>query len=86
MFASLKNQSEKNYFCKLVDQYLSNLVSLCKDVQPDLDKKIIQERSLYQKNYCVQQMKNDKTSMVLLKYFNKKWVEDYIKNVLFDFV
>ena len=43
------------------------------------------ERINFQKNYCLQQMKNDKTSMVLSKYFDEKWVEDYIKNVLFDF-
>jgi len=39
----------------------------------------------FQKNYCVQQMKNEKTSMVLLKYFDEKWVNNYIKTVLFDF-
>jgi len=30
-------------------------------------------------------MKNDKTTMVLQKYFDEKWVADYVKNVLFDF-
>ena len=48
-------------------------------------EEIIQERIEYQKNYCVQQMKNEKTSMVLLKYFDEKWVNKYIKTVLFDF-
>jgi phycocyanobilin:ferredoxin oxidoreductase len=30
-------------------------------------------------------MKNEKTSLVLLKYFDKVWVDEYIKKVLFDF-
>ena len=84
-FASLKNEFEKNTFCKIVDQYLSKLIVLTLEAQPDLDESIIKERIHYQKNYCTQQMKNDKTSMVLLKYFDKDWVDDYIKNVLFDF-
>ena len=84
-FASLKTEFEKNAFCNIVDQHLSTLLKISRDAQADLEYKIIQERILYQKNYCFQQMKNDKTSMVLLKYFDKKWVDDYIKNVLFDF-
>ena len=51
----------------------------------DVSEEIIQERIDFQKNYCVQQMKNEKTSMVLLKYFDEKWVNNYIKTVLFDF-
>ena len=84
-FASLKSKSEKNAFCRVVDQYLSILIKLSKEVKPDFKEDIIQERTDYQKNYCVQQMKNEKTSMVLLKYFDEKWVNNYIKTVLFDF-
>jgi len=84
-FASLKNESEKNSFSKIVDKYLSILIELSKEAKPDLDVKIIQERIDFQKNYCVQQMKNDKTRIVLLKYFDEQWVDDYIKKVLFDF-
>ncbi len=84
-FASLKNENEKKVFCKIVDKYLSTLIKLSKDVQPDSDQRIIQERVGFQRNYCSQQMKNDKTSMVLLKYFDKKWVDNYIKKILFDF-
>ena len=85
LFASLKNNSEKKSFCKIVDRYLSTLVQISIKSQPDYDDLIIQERINFQKNYCFQQMKNDKTSMVLLKYFDREWVDDYIKNVLFDF-
>ena len=84
-FASLKNKSEKNAFCKVVDEYLSVLIKLSKEAEPEVKDKIVQERIDYQKNYCVQQMKNEKTSMVLLKYFDEKWVNNYIKTVLFDF-
>ena len=84
-FASLKNKPEKNDFCRVVDQYLSILIKLSKEAKPELNEEIIQERKDYQKNYCVQQMKNEKTSMVLLKYFDEKWVNKYIKTVLFDF-
>ena len=84
-FASLKSKSEKNNFCRVVDQYLSILIQLSKNAKPEFNDEIIQERTDYQKNYCVQQMKNEKTSMVLLKYFDEKWVNKYIKTVLFDF-
>jgi len=68
-----------------VDQYLSILITLSKNAKSDVNKEIIQERIDFQKNYCAQQMKNEKTSMVLLKYFDEKWVNNYIKTVLFDF-
>ena len=84
-FASLKSKSEENDFCRVVDQYLSILIKLSKKAKPEYNEEIIQERIDYQKNYCLQQMKNEKTSMVLLKYFDEKWVDKYIKTVLFDF-
>ena len=84
-FASLKSKPEENDFCKVVDQYLSILIELTKRAKPEVNEEIIQERIEFQKNYCVQQMKNEKTSMVLLKYFDEKWVNNYIKRVLFDF-
>ena len=85
IFASLKNESEKRAFCNIVDNYLSVLIQLSQNTEPDHQNKIIEERINYQKNYCIQQMKNEKTSLVLLKYFDKKWVDEYIKKVLFDF-
>ncbi len=84
-FASLKYDSEKNAFCKIVDNYLSVLIQLSQCTNSDSDHEIIQERINYQKKYCIQQMKNEKTSLVLLKYFDKKWVDEYIKKILFDF-
>ncbi|MBE1616094.1 phycocyanobilin:ferredoxin oxidoreductase, partial [Flavobacterium sp. SaA2.13] len=78
------SKSEKNDFCIVVDQYLSILIKLSKKAKPEVNEDIIQERIDFQKNYCAQQMKNEKTSMVLLKYFDEKWVNNYIKTVLFD--
>ena len=75
----------ENEFCRVVDQFLTILIKLSKRAKQDINKEIIQERIDFQKNYCVQQMKNEKTSMVLLKYFDEKWVNNYIKTVLFDF-
>ena len=69
-FASLKNKGEENAFCKLVDNYLAVLIQLSQNTSPNFDYKIIEERINYQKNYCVQQMKNEKTSLVLLKYLS----------------
>ena len=68
-----------------MDQYLSILIKLSKKAKPEVNEETIQERIDFQKNYCIQQMKNEKTSMVLLKYFDEKWVDNYIKTVLFDF-
>ena len=68
-----------------MDEYLSILIKLSKEAKPESNEEIIQERIDYQKKYCVQQMKNEKTSMVLLKYFDEKWVNNYITSVLFDF-
>jgi phycocyanobilin:ferredoxin oxidoreductase len=61
------------------------LIELSKKAKPEVNEEIIQERIDFQKNYCVLQMKNEKTSMILLKYFDEKWVNNYIKTVLFDF-
>ena len=84
-FASLMNPEEQNSFYNIVDQYLSVLISISRDIKPDTNTKSINERIDFQKNYCIQQMKNEKTSIVLMKYFNKNWVDRYIKEILFDF-
>ena len=84
-FASLMNQTEQNAFFNIVDQYLSILVNQTRKLEPDINTNSINERIYYQKNYCKQQMKNQKTSLILLKYFDKAWVDRYIKEILFDF-
>ena len=85
LFVSLINENEKNLFYEIVDKYLSILIEISIDKLPDLISERIEERIAFQKNYCIQQMKNDKTSLILQKYFDKDWVEKYISEVLFDF-
>ena len=84
-FATLNDEYEQNLFYEIVDQYLSVLVELSLKILPDIIDKNIEERISFQKKYCTQQMKNEKTSLVLQKYFQKDWVEKYMKEVLFDF-
>tara|TARA_Y100000589_G_scaffold314807_1_gene337582 strand:+ start:942 stop:1655 length:714 start_codon:yes stop_codon:yes gene_type:complete len=84
-FASLMNKTEQNLFYEIVDQYLDILIGISQKLEPDTNPYSIDERVIYQKNYCKQQMKNEKTSLVLLKYFDKNWVDRYIKEILFDF-
>ena len=85
IFASLSNELEKNAFCNIVDMYLSVTIKLSCEAYLELDNNLIQERIDFQKNYCLQQRKNDKTKMVLSKYFDETWVNNYIEKVLFDF-
>ena len=84
-FASLKNKSEEDSFYQIVDQYLSILIDVCLTKESNNNKDLIEERIYYQKRYCSQQMKNDKTSVVLKRYFDKDWVDKYIREILFDF-
>ncbi len=84
-FASLKSEKEQDAFYEIVDEYLITLVRFSQKILPDFNEKNIEERISYQKKYCAQQMKNEKTSLVLLKYFEKDWVDKYIREILFDF-
>ena len=85
LFASLNNENEQKLFYEIVDQYLTILVEISLKILPDLINEKIEERINFQKEYCIQQMKNEKTSLVLKKYFEKNWVDKYIKEILFDF-
>ena len=40
-FASLKSESEKNDFCRVVDKYLSILIKLSKEAKPEFKEDII---------------------------------------------
>ena len=40
-FASLKSNSEKNDFCRVVDQYLSILIKLSKKAKPEFNLSLI---------------------------------------------
>ncbi len=77
---------EEKLFLKLIDDYLSILCSLLVFVIPDgSDSKNTIDRFKYQRRYCLNQKRNDKTRSILTKYFGPTWAEDYIDQILFDY-
>ena len=79
------NLNEEKLFLKLIDKYLSILLSLLPFSKPDQQNssKMI-DRLKFQKRYCEYQKKNDKTRTILSNYFSSKWADKYINEILFD--
>ena len=76
---------EEKLFLKLIDQYLSLLISLLVSVDPDeINSLKTMNRFSYQKRYCSNQKLNDKTRSILTKFFSSSWAEEYINKVLFE--
>ncbi len=76
---------EEKSFLKLVDQYLSVLLSLLLVVSPDEIHSIdTTERFKYQEKYCINQKLNDKTRVILSKFFGSTWADEYIDKILFE--
>ena len=74
-------------FClkKLIDQYLSLLLSLLVRVDADeINSLNSMERLNYQKRYCLNQKRNDKTRGILTKFFGSCWADEYINKILFE--
>ena len=79
------NLSEERLFLKLMDDYLSVLFSLLTLSRRDEPKSSnTTERLKYQKRYCLNQKLNDKTRIILTKFFGSAWANKYIDEVLFD--
>ncbi len=79
------NLSEERLFLKLMDDYLSVLFSLLTLARRDEPKSsTTTERLKYQKRYCLNQKLNDKTRIILTKFFGSEWANKYIDEVLFD--
>ena len=38
----------------------------------------------YQKRYCLNQKRNDKTRGILTKFFGSSWADEYINKILFE--
>ena len=77
---------EEKLFFKSIDEYLTILLSLFDNVK--IDKKNSLEtidRIEYQKIYCLNQKRNDKTRAILTKFFDASWANEYIEKILFDF-
>ena len=76
---------EEKSFLKIIDQYLSILLSLVLVVSSDdVNSLDTIRRSEYQKRYCKNQKSNKKTRVILSKYFGSSWTDEYIEKILFS--
>ncbi len=76
---------EEKLFLKLIDQYLSLLLSLLVKVKEDeINSLDTMNRLNYQKRYCSNQKLNDKTRAILTKFFGSSWADEYINKILFE--
>ena len=76
---------EEKSFLKLIDQYLSILLSLVGIVRIDETNSLDTiGRLKYQKRYCLNQKRNDKTRIILSKFFGSSWADEYIETILFE--
>ena len=76
---------EEKSFLELIDQYLSLLLSLLVKVRRDkINSLDAMSRLNYQKRYCLNQKRNDKTRGILTKFFGSSWADEYINKILFE--
>jgi len=79
------NSLEEKLFLNLIDQYLSLLLSLLVRVSAgEINSLDTMGRLNYQRRYCSNQKLNDKTRIILTKFFGSSWADEYINNVLFE--
>ena len=77
--------SEEKSFLNLMNQYLSILLSLIDIVRTDeINSLETIGRLKYQKRYCSNQKLNDKTRIILSKFFGSSWANEYIDKILFE--
>jgi len=76
---------EEKLFLKLIDQYLSLLLDLLDRVRSDeISSLDTMNRLKYQKRYCSNQKRNDKTRSILTSFFGSSWTDEYINKILFE--
>ena len=76
---------EEKLFLELIDQYLSLLLSLLVKVSKDeINSLDTMNRLNYQKRYCLNQKRNDKTKGILTNLFGASWADEYINKILFE--
>ncbi len=83
LFIRPADSQEEQNFVKTVANFLEIHCQIAINSAPVSAK----EELIYwqgQKNYCMQQQKNDKTRRVLEKAFGMEWAENYLNLVLFD--
>ncbi len=77
---------EEKLFYNLINDYLSILFSLVLFVRRDeINSTNMIKRSNYQKRYCLNQKRNDKTRLILTRFFGASWADEYIDSILFDY-
>ena len=78
-------EEEESMFLDLVGAYLKVLRSAVQTAEPDpADGIPTIARFEGQRQYCLQQRRNDKTRRVLEKAFTTTWADRYISELLFD--
>ena len=76
---------EEKLFLELIDLYLSLLLSLLVKVgEEEINSLDTMNRLNYQKRYCLNQKRNDKTRGILTKFFGSSWANEYINKILFE--
>ena len=76
---------EEKLFLKLIDQYLSLLLDLLVKISSDeVNSFDTMSRFDYQKRYCSNQKRNDKTRSILTNFFGSSWADEYIDKILFE--
>ena len=76
---------EEKLFLNLTDQYLSLLLALLVRINVDDTNSLeTMERLNYQKRYCFNQRRNDKTRGILTNFFGTSWADEYINKILFE--
>ena len=76
---------EEKLFLKLIDQYLSLLLDLLDRIKSDeISSLDTMSRFKYQKRYCLNQKRNDKTRSILTSFFGSSWTDEYINKILFE--
>ncbi len=84
LFVSPKSPEEERAFLNQATQYLF-LHSQLACVATSFDT--IEDRAQIlagQRNYCLQQQKNDKTRRILERAFDREWAQRYLQTMLFD--
>ena len=76
---------EEKSFLKLIDEYLIVLLTLTLTVRIDKNDSLDTiDRFEYQKRYCLNQQRNDKTRNILARFFDPSWADEYIQKILFE--
>ena len=84
LFIRPDNPEEERAFLNQVTQYLSIHCQLACEAHSLNDKAARLLILNKQRNYCLQQQKNDKTRRILERAFNPEWADRYLKTMLFD--